>query len=211
MSPPETPTPPPDSSKLTLVGAGKKPRQQNPPGTGTLGVWIMLASLSVLFAASMVGYLVVRLQAPQWPPAGAPGLPASLWISTAVILACSVTIHRALRAAERDDQARLRRLLITTFVLGCLFLVLQSVNWWELMAQNLSAASNLYGFTFYILTGLHAAHVIGGLIPLGIVTRRASAGRYSSFFHGGVRHTGMYWHFLDAVWIIIFVTLLIGS
>ena len=92
-----------------------------------------------------------------------------------------------------------------------MFLVLQTLNWLELVSQNLTAASNLYGFTFYVLTALHAGHVIGGLIPLWIVMRRAFAGRYSSFFYGGVKHVGMYWHFLDVVWVIIFVVLMVGS
>jgi cytochrome c oxidase subunit 3 len=101
--------------------------------------------------------------------------------------------------------------LALTFVFGVLFLANQAWNWSSLVAANMTAKVNLYGFTFYLLTGLHAAHVIGGLIPLGIVALRARAGRYSPAAYGGVEYTRMYWHFLGGVWIAMFVLLLVTT
>lgn len=204
-----------DSKRDTLViipGDGGPDRGQiNPPGTGTFGFLVLLISLAMLFGSSMLGYAYVRWHAPEWPPPGMPDLPKSLWLSTVIILACSVSIHGAVRAVRRDDQRGTRRSLVLTFVLGCLFLVMQTLNYASLAAMNLTARTNLYGFTFYMMTFLHAVHVIGGLIPLGIVTRRAYDGRYSSFFHTGIRYQAMYWHFLDVIWLVIFVVLMLGS
>jgi cytochrome c oxidase subunit 3 len=196
----------------SVVRSPSKERgKENPPGTGLLGLWILLLSLSVLFAASVVGYLAVRLRAPVWPPPGMPGLPPGLWASTAVLVACSVFLHRAVRSARTDRQDALRRSLAIAFALGILFLLLQAANWMQLIAREMTPRSGLYGFTFFVLTGLHAAHVIGGLISLAIVARRAFRGRYSSFFHSGVGYCALYWHFLDGVWIVLFVVLLLGS
>ena len=190
---------------------GPDREQINPPGTGTLGFLVLLISLSILFVSSMLGYAYVRWHAAEWPPPGMPALPKTLWLSTAIILGCSFSIHRAVVTIRRDDQKGMQRSLAITFVLGCLFLLMQIFNYLSLAAMNLTAKTNLYGFTFYMMTFLHAVHVIGGLIPLGIVTRRAHLGRYSSFFHPGIRYQAMYWHFLDLIWVVIFLVLMLGS
>jgi cytochrome c oxidase subunit III len=200
---------PEDSRRLPPSEGGPQPERGEPvPGAGRLGMAVFLISLSMLFAASMVGYLVVRFRAEDWPPPGMPRLPSGLWIATAVIVACSVTIHRALVAARRGQRSTMVRWLGATLGLGVLFLVLQAVNWWGLITARMPMQANLYAFTFYMLTGLHAAHVIGGLIPLGIVTAKARGGAYSATFHPGVQYSAMYWHFLDAVWLVMFATLL---
>jgi cytochrome c oxidase subunit 3 len=77
--------------------------------------------------------------------------------------------------------------------------------------MHVTPSANLYGFTFYMLTGLHAAHVIGGLALLAIVTVRAFCGRYSANAHAGVLYSTMYWHFLDGVWLVMFAVMLLGS
>lgn len=179
------------------------------PGTGVLGMGIFIASLTVLFLASIVGYLVVRLKAEAWPPPGMPRLPGGLIAATVVLLACSVAVHLALSCARRGQLTAMTRWLQTTFALGVLFLVLQGVNWWGLVSLNVTAGSNLYAFTFYMFTGLHAAHVIGGLIQLAVVTVKAARGRYGSGYHPGVLYSVMYWHFLDAVWIVLFLVMFV--
>jgi cytochrome c oxidase subunit 3 len=178
------------------------------PGAGTFGMALLLVSLSVLFLASMVGYIVIRVRTDPWPPAGFPHVPNSLWISTAVILCASVTIQRALRAVRRDDERRLGRALLATFFIGILFLGLQGLNWVEFylsIKPPYQVQGQFYLVMFFILTALHGAHVIGGLIPLGIVIARAKKGRYSRNFHPGVRYLALYWHFLDVVWVVLFM------
>jgi cytochrome c oxidase subunit 3 len=183
--------------------------RQEIPGAGKLGMKLLLASLSVLFASSIAGYLVVRVRAPAWPPPGMPHLPSGLWISTILILASSAGIESALRAARGGRRERLQRMTLVTAIIGLAFLISQTINWWGLITAKMTASANLYAFTFYMLTGLHAAHVIGGLIPLGIVTRNSYAGRYSAEQSDGVLFCRMYWHFLAVVWIVMFVLLIV--
>ena len=181
------------------------------PGAAPLGLALFLASLAVLFTASLVGYAAVRLRAEQWPPPGMPALPPGLWVSTTLLLISSVTMHAALRGVRRGDARALRVGLVATTALGVLFLVSQVVSWWALVSLRVTAGANLYAFTFYLLTALHGAHLLAGLVPLGVTTRRAFAGRYGQGDHQGVVLIAMYWHFLDGVWLVLFSVLyLIG-
>ncbi len=206
---PESPPVSPSDWDSFLWGMFRR-REDSERSTGTLGMSVFLTSLTVLFIASIVGYLVVRTRADQWGPAGGSHYPGTLWISTLIILGASVTMQIALAAARFDAPERLRKMLTTTLVLGLVFLLMQLANWLQLWQSGTTARTGLYGFTFYMFTVLHALHVIGGLIPLGIVTRKAHAGAYSGRSHAGVQYVTMYWHFLDAVWIVLFVIILIG-
>ncbi len=178
-------------------------------GAGTIGMAVLLVSLTILFAASIIAYLLIRSRASVWPPPGFPRIPSTLWLSTIVILACSLTIHMALRAIQRGSERGLALMLWITFALGLLFLAMQTLNWIEFydsIGPEMQLRGQYLGM-FYVLTGLHAAHVIGGLIPLGVVSTLASRGKYSANYHPGVRYAAAYWHFLDIVWVILFCVL----
>ena len=195
---------------MTESGDPRASRDGTIPGAGILGMWIFLAALAVLFAASIAGYLIVRLRATTWPPEGMPRLPHGLWVSTLILIGCSLAISGALAAVRIGQTTRATRWLYATFILGVAFLLSQSLSWYGLVMANMTATTkNLYAFTFYLLTGLHAAHVIGGLILLGIVTAKARRGRYGSGYHPGVLYAAMYWHFLDVVWVVLFGVLLV--
>ena len=183
------------------------------PGLGTMGMAVFLASLSMLFLASIIGYLVVWFTADEWPPAWAPKLPWSLWLSTALALGCSVTMQIALLAIKAGNNAKLLRFLWVTNGLAFGFLVVQAVSWLQFYDRRLfdPSSAHLYGFTFYMLTIVHALHVLGGVIALGVVTYRARKGAYNWAFFPGVRHCTLYWHFLDAVWIVLYGLLLLTS
>ncbi|HEX4822981.1 MAG TPA: heme-copper oxidase subunit III [Candidatus Polarisedimenticolaceae bacterium] len=173
-------------------------------------MWIFLGALGMLFAASIAGFLVVRLKAEAWPPPGMPRLPNGLWITTAILLAGSFTIQRALVSIRLGQIRNSARWLTTTLILGVLFLVSQMANWWGLVTAQMTATTkNLYAFTFYMLTGLHAAHVSGGLILLAVVLSRTRRDRYGSGHHDGITYAVMYWHFLGVVWCVLFGVLLI--
>jgi cytochrome c oxidase subunit 3 len=177
------------------------------PGAGTMGMWLLILSLSILFAASIGGYLVVRSRAEAWPPPGMPALPSGLWVSTIVILISSGTIQAALVSARRNLYGLLIGAMLVTTLLGLVFLASQAVNWAWLISIRATAATGLYMFTFYLLTGLHAAHVMGGLVLLTTVTVKSFRGRYTAAYHPGVKYAAMYWHFLDVVWVVMFVLL----
>jgi len=177
---------------------------------GKLGMRLFLLSLGVLFAASLVGYLAVRMMSPQWRPADAPGLPNLLWISSGVILVASASMQWALVCVRNDRQAAFRAAMLITCILAIGFLLSQTLAWITLIDERLDL-EHLYAFTFYMLTGLHAAHVVGGLTALLIVARRGMLGIYDAEDHRAVHYTAMYWHFLGAVWIVLYGTLLLGS
>lgn len=180
---------------------------------GVFGMWLLLVTLGVLFVAGILGYLVVRLgQDPLEPfvPEGAPPLPRSLLVSTLMLLASGATMHATVRSVRAGD-GRAGGLAGLTLLLGLGFLAVQVWAWAELWRAQLRLADSLYAWTFYVLTGLHAAHVIGGLVPLTLVWRRAAAGRYSPAHPEGVVYCAMYWHFLDAVWLALYATLWAGS
>jgi cytochrome c oxidase subunit 3 len=165
---------------------------------------IFLVSLGVLFAGSLVAYVVVRWRAAGWPPADLPPLPRVLVLSTALILAGSGTVQWALVSARSGRLLRLRIALTATLALGIAFLASQTAGWVQLVGARATVRSDLYSWMFYFLTGLHALHVIGGLVPLTVVTVNAYYNRYSALYHTAVRFCTMYWHFLGVVWITLY-------
>jgi cytochrome c oxidase subunit 3 len=184
--------------------------RSTPPqiNAGEIGMIVFIVALSVFFAASIVLYLFMRRMHQPWPPPNFPALPSSLWLSTLDIVCTSITIQGAVMAARRDDTVGLRRNLVATLVLALGFLGLQSYAWytiWYEMAAIAGGIGSSYLTMFYLMTGLHAAHVIGGVVPLVIITINAYKGMYGSKKSAGVRFTAMYWHFLDVVWCVIFV------
>jgi heme/copper-type cytochrome/quinol oxidase subunit 3 len=190
--------------------SGGTPRHE----AGVFGMWLFLATLAVLFLTTMLGYLVVRLNPdPVEPfrPEASPGLPHLLLASTAALLASSATMHATVRGVRSGHRAEAARWAGLTLALAILFLAVQAWAWLDLWRQQLRIDESLYAWTFYVLTGLHAAHVLGGLVPLWMVWRRIGTGRYSPRHPEGVVYCAMYWHFLDAVWLALYATLWLGS
>lgn len=179
---------------------------------GRFGMLIFIVSLAMIFAAAILGFLVVRLEDDgSWPPPGMPALPGSLLLSTLILVASSVTLLRATSGLRRGDEPRLVRWLTGTLVLALAFLAVQSFAWWDLVGRGMDFSRHLYAWTFYFLTGLHAVHVLGGVIPLWIVTRRVRRGDRSASVRRGIAYTAMYWHFLDVAWVVLYLTLLAGT
>lgn len=184
------------------------PSDPAPVTLGMLGMTIFLASLSMLFVASLMGYLVVRLRAEQWPPPDAPGLPGTLWLATVVLLLTSAVVQGAKSSSVRGRVAPIKGYLVATAMLGLAFLLIQFDNWRTMAEAYRGRRVDLYAFTFYMLTVLHAVHVVGGLAALGVTTTRAFLGRDVA---AGVRYCTVYWHFLMVVWLIVFVVMMIAS
>jgi heme/copper-type cytochrome/quinol oxidase subunit 3 len=189
----------------------RPPRERRPPvpGASRLAMKLFLLSLAVLFLASLVAAVVVRGRAAAWPPAGAPALPRLLWLSTLLLVGCSVAVHLAVTAIRGGSQRRLLRWLGVAAGLGLAFLACQTVAWLAFYDPQRFGA-DLYGFTFFMLTGLHAAHVLGGLVALGIAIVLARRGAFTWAHYDGVRNVALYWHFLDGVWLVLFGFLLAG-
>lgn len=196
------------ASSTSETPSGPVSRPPNPPGTGRLGLAVFLISLVVLFAASVIGVLAVRFDSPQWNSEGAPQFPDLAWVSTAVLLLISISSHLAYRAVQIDRQKLFRILSCLTFGCGILFLYLQQQVWRILLEAGLSMENSLYGYSLFMLSALHALHVVGGLVVQGWVVIQGFRGAYWSLHCEMVRHAGVYWHFLDAVWVALFLFLL---
>ncbi len=180
-------------------------------GAGWMLMGLLIASLGMGLAALLVFYFVMWARADTWPPPGTPTLPWGLWLSTAVILASSVTIQWAVYAARRDRQRALRTATLSSLLLAFGFVGSQIWSWLLAYAAQMPPDLNMYAVTFYLLTGLHGLHVVGGLAPLLIVTTKAFRGRYGPQNHAGVDYVAAYWHFVDVVWLAMFVSLLVGQ
>ena len=178
------------------------------------GMWIFVIVVGMVFAATILVYIVVRLnphmQAP-WRPSSDAGLPYTLLVSTVVLFASSATLHLCLVRARCDDTPGCARFASATYFLGFLFVLLQGEAWWSMWMHHVNIDENLYAWTFYVLTALHVVHIIGGLFALGVVARHASEGRYGAARHNGIVLCAMYWHSLDVIWVALYATLWIGS
>jgi cytochrome c oxidase subunit 3 len=172
-----------------------------------LGMWLLLASLGMLFGASLVGFLVLRMRAENWPPPGTPPLPGGLWVSTGLLVVLSLALVMAARAARAGQTSALDRMLGVSLLLAVAFLAAQISNWMRMAANSVPPDQSLLVWFFYLLTILHAAHVLFGLVPLILVAVRARAGRYTADNHETIHLVGMYWHFLLVTWVAIMLVL----
>jgi heme/copper-type cytochrome/quinol oxidase subunit 3 len=179
--------------------------------TGSLGVdnrklaiWTFIASEVMFFTGLIVTYMVMRGRSTTGPyPAEVLSVPL-VAINTFVLLGSSFTMVTALSAIERGDARGLRRWLSATAVLGLLFLSGQAFEFISLAREGASLSSNLFGATFFTLTGFHGMHVFVGVIWIVFVLARAFRGGVTQENHLAVELVGLYWHFVDIVWIIIF-------
>jgi cytochrome c oxidase subunit 3 len=181
---------------------------------GVFGMWVFIAVVAMIFLACILGYLVVRFDQPpgrEWMPAGTPPLPGALLLSTGLLAVSSWTVQLAVRAARAGRQAQLVHALGATIALAALFLVVQTLAWNEMWRAQATIASGLYAWTFYVLTGTHALHVLGGLPPLVLAYRRTREGLYTPTDHAGLVMCAMYWHALDVIWVVLYATLWAGS
>lgn len=187
-----------------------------------LGMWVFLLS-EVMFFTSLIGaYVILRFANPDSFAAPGEVLNVPLTgLNTFILICSSVTMVKAFAAIENGDQRGLKLYLLATILLGAIFVGIQVVEYTVLAHEGFvpSAAAYdaigrdgagavlggpLYGATFYTMTGFHGAHVTIGVLCLIFVAIRAFMGKYSVANHGGVEIVGLYWHFVDLVWIILF-------
>ena len=196
------------------------------PGIGVynlkLGMWVFLLS-EVMFFTSLIGaYIILRFAHPE--SFAEPGVVLNVpltGLNTFILICSSVTMVKAFAAIENGDQPGLKKWLLATVLLGSVFVGIQVVEYTVLahegfvpVAAEYAAHGRqggteviggpLYGATFYTMTGFHGAHVTIGVLCLIFVSIRAFRGKYTQTSHGGVEIIGLYWHFVDLVWIILF-------
>lgn len=172
-------------------------------------VWFLLMAVGMTFAGLLGAYLMLSTnEAAEWTPFE---MPLQVWISTAIILGSSYTYYMAKRAVDVDEVMPARKWFGATTVLGALFVSSQLVLWLELVNRGLYMSGNPYAGFFYILTAAHVVHVLGGMIALSSIMLR---GWYQSQDEAEsqrrrdlARSVGWYWHFMGALWIVLFLML----
>jgi cytochrome c oxidase subunit III len=189
------------TSRVVVLPASLEDPSKSPPGLYRFGLLIACGSILAFFSALVVAFYRRSRTPPFWAPVT---LPHILWPSTAIILTSSVTFESARRAYRRGSHAMAARLMMITACLGAGFLASQLSAWLDLVHRGYYMAQNPYSSFFYMFTGLHAAHLIGGLIALFIVVLGRATRRET------VDSVAYYWHFLGVLWIALFLILLIS-
>jgi len=167
-------------------------------------LWVAIGSILMMFAGLTSAYIVKRSQA-SWLMIE---IPMMFWYSTATILASSVTVQLALKALKKREMINYRRLLVVTAVLGVLFIVLQIAGFRQFAAQDIrlvGAGSNASYSFLLAISGLHGLHVLGGVVTLVVIAIRALNSSTRSYSTVPLEIAATYWHFVDALWIYLFI------
>jgi cytochrome c oxidase subunit 3 len=164
-------------------------------------LWVALGSIIMMFAGLTSAYIVKRDQ-PGWTTFA---IPRAFWYSTTVILVSSITIQMAQKAFKSREMLRYRRLLTATTVLGILFVLLQWKGFMEIWDTGITFRGSGGGQFLYVIAGLHAVHVLGGIIALVVMLARAFAAKVRNYSVVPVELMSTYWHFVDLLWIYLFV------
>lgn len=180
------------------------PRSVNPK---IFTMWLFIVSIVMLFAAFTSAYLVRKAEG-NWVEFNLPDL---FYYSTVVLLASSVSMHAALIAAKKDQFNALRLSISITFVLGLLFLVMQYYGWSQLVEMNVYFVGNPSGSFVYVFSGLHGLHLISGLVVLLVALVAAFRLKINAKALTQIKICSTYWHFLDALWVYLFLFLLINN
>lgn len=172
------------------------------PGAGKLGMWVFLLTDAVTFAGLLIAYGVLRARAAHWPdPATRLGIPLTAGM-TFLLICSSVTMVLALAAARADDRRGVARWLALTILGGLLFLTGQAHEYVALVREkHLGLATDHMASSFFVITGFHGLHVAAGVAYLTVVLARARGGRAGA---DEVELAGLFWHFVDVVWILVF-------
>ncbi len=200
MSAVEAPSCPPAPAHPAGVSGGR--------ATGFWGMVMLIFTEATLFGILLFSYFYLRFQIePVWPPGGIekPDL-FLVSIMTPILLLSSAPMHWAHSGIRQGKLRRLRLGLFLTFVLGATFLALQGVEYVELLRQ-FTPRTNVYGSLFFTITGFHGVHVAVGLVMNLWLQWYARRGRFTAERHLAVENVALYWHFVDAVWILILASL----
>jgi len=176
------------------------------PDYRILGIIVFLVAEAMIFLGLFTAYLTFRAVSPTWPPEGTPELELLLpGVNTIILIGSSFVIHNADVAVKKNDVKGLQKWFAITAVMGAIFLVGQLYEYFHL---EFGLTTNLFASTFYVLTGFHGLHVLFGLVLiLGVLWRSRQPNHYSNTSHFGVEAAEIYWHFVDVVWIVLFILL----
>jgi len=165
-----------------------------------LTMWLFIISDAVTFGAFLFSYGYIRVSAANWTRPFESASVINVIVMTVVLITSSLTMLGAVDASKAGDKAKAMRFLYSTMALGAIFAALHLREWFQLFGRGITLSSGLFGQTFFTITGLHLLHVISGVIALFVVATRYSSGKLTP---GYVENTGLYWHFVDLVWMFV--------
>lgn len=194
---------PPGGAPVGPPAAGAAPSHPA-RSVGAFGVIVFLASDVMLFAAFFAAYFLLRLDNQPWPPEDVHLDVPRAAIATVVLVASSFTLVGADRAAARHDGVVMRRWLLVTIALGLVFLANQIA---EYATLDFGADDHPYGSVYWLLTGLHGAHVTAGVCALGLLFVRSARSRAPAALHSWADGVSLFWHLVDVVWVGVFLTI----
>ncbi len=214
---------------LTKTGIGGGPKPRGPNGNGSrkrnghdsafpdlrssasryrIGMWVAMAAILMMFTALTSAYIVRSASANDWQPLKMPGI---LLFSTALILLSSGTLETARRKLKVASANSHRRWLLLTVALGIGFLVSQLLAWQQLARLGIYVSSNPHSSFFYLLTATHGVHLLGGLVALVYLSLRTRVNQENELAvvkrQGAADAVALYWHFMDILWLYLFVLL----
>ncbi len=168
-------------------------------------LWVAIGSILMMFAGLTSAYIVKRNQA-NWESFE---IPVLFWISTGVIVLSSLTILAAGKAFKERAMGKYRSLMFVTMVLGVLFIVLQTIGFKQLWDAGLTLQKNVAYSFLYVIVGLHALHVIGGVVALVVMTLKAFSNKTRVYSPVPLEVMSTYWHFVDVLWIYLLIFLVL--
>jgi len=163
-------------------------------------MWLFIISDAVTFGAFLFSYGYLRVATPNWVRPFESGSVINVMAMTVVLITSSLTMLGAVDYSKAGEKAKAMRYLYLTMALGTVFALLHIREWVELIHRGITISSGLFGQTFFTITGLHLLHVISGVIALLVVGVKYSSGRLTP---SHVETTGLYWHFVDLVWMFV--------
>ncbi|HEY0004432.1 MAG TPA: cytochrome c oxidase subunit 3 [Pyrinomonadaceae bacterium] len=187
---------------------GREEPQGFSPARYKIAMWVALASIAMLFTGLTSAYIVRASVGDDWRPLS---MPRILWLSTALIILSSLSFELARKALKKQRERAYGGWLLLTVMLGLGFLALQFAAWRQLVSEGIYIASNPHSSFFYLLTGAHGVHLIGGIIALDFLlfrTWRKQKGEFAQEKRLAIADTvALYWHFMDGLWVYLFLLL----
>jgi cytochrome c oxidase subunit III len=196
---------------MTQVHSMVEPAESplTPDSWGKLGMWVFLAGDAVGFGVLLAGYGIMRASSADWPnPFQVLGINLTA-LMTFLLICSSVTMVKALEWLGKGDRKKAQTFLLLTALGGAIFVSLQAYEWTHLIERGLHINGNpwgasLFGTSFFIVTGFHGLHVTGGVIYLLSIVRFVGNRPDPAASYNAVEIVGLYWHFVDLVWIMVF-------
>jgi cytochrome c oxidase subunit III len=170
-------------------------------------LWVAIGSITMMFAGFTSAYIVKSNMA-GWQ---AVQMPKIFFLSTALILISSATLYVAQKVFKQRQMAKYRMLITITAALGLLFIITQAFGFAELLKQKITFSESVAGSFFYIITGVHALHVVGGVVALLVIFLRAYSSNKRYYSSTPIEVLSVYWHFVDILWVYLFVFFLLTA